>query len=309
MSTRASTKRRALRRYLSPAEVRAARRALDREINRRSADWGIHGWSIVGTPPRMRVQVHVKMMLRQPRRPIDTIPLPASVGGGHLKLAVRATHSHLPPRRESNGSNGHLAPGAPLTAAGHGPSARIGAAGFVVTEDGVRYLLTCGHAFPPGGGHVEVSREPVAHVTHNAFHSDGLDAALCRLTEDGVQLARSSRDAPTWLRRVHRARAEDNGRDVVFYPTHDATPPFVEQVESYSARETIAGASLRDLVTLRECTTPGDSGSLLAMDDAYYALCTGTSGALSCFTSIHLALTHFRDQLGGIKIWTPRSDS
>jgi hypothetical protein len=300
---RANNKR--VRRVLNQDELRRAHRAIERELDRLRGPWGLRGWSVIGTGSRVRVQVHVDVMIERPRIAASTIALPASIGGGELKVAVTATHAHLPRRSAAPGPNGHLHPGAPVRAVSGSTGQRIGAAAFAVDDDGIVYLLTCGHGVSKGG-HIEVSDERIADLTVNALHSDGIDAALCKLTPRGLDLANESAASPTWFTRIHRPSIDDNSRNVKFFPTNGSeTPPFTERVMSFSATEQVGGFWLRGLITLPECTVEGDSGSLLVRDDKYFGLCTGSSGVLSCFTPIASALTLFRSSLKGLHLWTP----
>jgi hypothetical protein len=300
-----SNRERRVRRFLDSDELRKAHRSIERELDRVREPWGLRGWSIVGTGSRVRLQVHVDVMIERPQTAASTITLPASIGGGDLKVSVMATHAHLPRRSAAPGPNGHLHPGAPIRAVSGGIGQRIGAAAFAVDDDGIVYLLTCGHGVS-AGGHIEVSDERVADVTLNALHSDGVDAALCKLTPHGLELANDSAESPAWFTRLHRPSVDDNNKDVKFLPTNgSATPPFTERVLSFSAAEQVGGFWLRGLITLPECTVDGDSGSLLVREDKYYGLCTGSSGALSCFTPIASALTLFRTTLKGLHLWTP----
>jgi hypothetical protein len=221
-------------------------------------------------------------------------------------VEVAATHAHLPPRIEKLGDNGDLRPGSPIRAVSNGNGARAGVAAFVSDPDGAIYLVMCGHAFPGGSGSVEVSGAKVADVVANTLGTHDVDAALCRLTPAGVGLAQSS-PATTWLADVHTPLPSDNGGQVTFYPTNsNGPPPFVQNVSSYSANEQVANVSLAGLITLPECTQAGDSGSLLAFANRYYGLCSGTSGTLSCFTPIELALDTLGQEISKeLRIWTP----
>lgn len=107
--------------------------------------------------------------------------------------------------------------------------------------------------------HLEVSGERVADLTLNPIANDGLDAAICKLTPDGFDLATESLDTDTWLRHVHVPSATDNTEEVTFYPTHAALPSFVERVESFAADEEVGGIPFNNLIALRECTLEGDS--------------------------------------------------
>lgn len=291
---------------MSGDELLRARASIERQLERVQDSWGIRGWSFVGRSPRIRVQVHVDVMVKNPGVAASKLRLPPSIGGGELKVAIAATHAHLPARTAPEGDNGTLAPGSPIRAVSGSKGGRAGVAAFAVDEDEVVYLLTCGHAFPAGTGHVEVSGTRVANVVANALFSDRIDAALCRLTSAGLQLARKCADEPTWFERLHRPSPDDNDAEVTFYPTHGGhMQPFVERVESFSACDRVGGFDLCDLITLPECTLSGDSGSLLAFDGAFYALCTGTTGTLSCFTPIVTALRFFRQTKKGLRLWLP----
>jgi hypothetical protein len=166
VTTKGGNRSARLRRYLTAREVRAAHAAI--ELERVRDAWGVRGWSVVGVSPRIRVQVHVDVMLARPPVPASTIPLPSSIGNGRLKVAVVAPHAHLPRRLDVAGDSGRPQPGAPIRVVSGAFVARAVVAAFDADDNDV-YLITCGHTFPDGGGHIEVDHQRVAEVSANAL--------------------------------------------------------------------------------------------------------------------------------------------
>jgi hypothetical protein len=201
-----------------------------------------------------------------------------------------------------------LAPGAAIEVSS-GDRSRCGIAA-VLDLDGDPHLLTCGHSFKSSSGRVfePSSAAPIATLTRSLFDdAEPLDAAVCKLTDHGKDLLDHSAGAGSWFDRIHTPSAADNGDQVAFWPTNEDDPdPIDLSVTSFSARIDHLFGSGRPqdgFIQIQFPAIEGDSGSVLALDDAYYGLCSGTAGSSSYFTPIAAIVAALRNDFGSIQLW------
>lgn len=276
---------------------RKSQRVLEARLRTQVAVWGADGWAIIGKPGRLRIAILVARKLSQPSAPIRELELPKSMGGGVLKPAVIATHHRawdehttgvLPPGAGTT----FLAPGSPIV----GNNQRIGI-GAVVSIANSICIVTCGHV---GGNTLSTfDGTDVATLRANYLPS-GLDAAVYTVNADGLDLLHAGRSVETWAASFHIPDASDNGQPATFWPTWQANrSSFVEDVSSYAS--CLPGRAVCNSILLPRCTTAGDSGSTLQLDDGYYGLASFVYGNYSYFTPIAAV----KQRLPSMQPWRP----
>jgi hypothetical protein len=306
---------REVRRYLSRRELARHGEQIEAALAKKKRLWGLQGWSIQGRGDRLRVVAKVPFRRVNPGAKVE----PLLVGGARpflLKVAVEASFTTALGKRTSGharGSQSHsaaLAPGSPLEVASGGRS-RCGVAA-VLDVDGDPFLLTCGHTFRGAGGKVFLpdGGAPVALLSRNLLDgAEPLDAALCELTPRGRECLDESEDAETWFAEFHGPGSADNGKSVVFWPTSEETPDPIElSVHSFSVCFDPLfgpGGPRCKFIETRMPASEGDSGSVLALGDRYYGLCSGTAGTSSYFTAITDIVAALESDVGRIRPWLP----
>jgi hypothetical protein len=303
-----------VRKFLTTSELERHLDGIERALAKKQRAWGLQGFSIRGRGNRLRVVAKVPYRRVSPRAPVE----PLNVGGKRplwLKVGVEssfftATGKATGGRRGGASQGAPLAPGAPIVVASDGRS-RCGI-GAILELDGDPFLLTCGHTFHAASGKVFVpgGSQPVAELAKNLLDdASPLDAAICELTRRGRELLEESADADTWFYAVHSPDPGDNERDVAFWPTSEEEPdPLDVRVASFSARFDPLfgpGGPNRDFIEVRFPASDGDSGSLLALGDRYYGLCSGTAGSSSYFTAIADVVTALGNDFERIRPWKP----
>lgn len=207
--------------------------------------------------------------------------------------------------------DGPVAPGAQiLTRAG--TARRTGGIAVVVALDGRLSLLTCGHLFVGATSDVEhaFSATPIATLRQNLLERDPpLDAAVCDLTSEGKRLLARSMGAPTWLRGYCEPSSEIVSWPADFWPSHRAgSHARVLSVSACSAATEVLFPTgpTRGFVECEGAVVPGDSGSLLSVDDLYLGLCSGqVQGTWSYFTPIAAVLDRLCEEHEEVSIWHP----
>jgi hypothetical protein len=206
-----------------------------------------------------------------------------------------------------------LAPGAQIFV-GSGRDAEQCGVGAVVTSGGVAYLVTCGHVFASGETDVRVELDGavVATLTRSYFdEGDPLDAALCQLTDAGHDLLDESGTADTWFQNVHAPAASDNGKLATFWPTDSAPAQATPiQVKSFSACNPVPalGGARCGYILMPFGALGGDSGSVLAIGDAHYGICSfQVAGSQTFFTPTTSILKRFAVDFGGVTLWNPNA--
>jgi hypothetical protein len=308
-----------VRRTLTLAELDRSHDQLDRAIAANAATWNSHGWAVVGSKRALRVEVAVAKTLLKPAHPITPIEVPAL--RGLVKPAVKSSFGIVPvpavtfpdlalTPSAASAVGEPLAPGARVLVNSQ-PIQRAGIA-CIVEADGELYAITCGHVFERGvaGTGVFTRGHKVAVLMHNFLEDEPqLDAAYCKLTAKGRELLASSTSASTWLAGV-LAPQDGHGRKAVFWPTSDGAGDAVTTtINSFSASESqlfnhFWQLSLSRLVRTERITSPGDSGSLLAVGNRYYGSCTGSPG-WSYFTPLHTTIERMRERFGKVEPWQP----
>jgi hypothetical protein len=204
-----------------------------------------------------------------------------------------------------------LAPGAQILV-GEGSRRRKGGVAAILVLDGSLHLLTCGHLFsdaetevtcPKAGGVVAVLRR-------SYLQGDSpIDAAVCELTAEGKTLLAASLDAPTWLRGYCEPEPGFEALTACFWPTHlSASVPVLAPISAHSAATTVLfqGGPHEGFIELGFGVIPGDSGSLLSVDDLYLGLCSGqVQGSWSYFTPIAGVLRRLCDDYQEVSLWHP----
>lgn len=308
-----------LQTHLTGAEVKRYRRAIDETLRGRAAELDIHGWSFEGRSPRIRLVAKVTVK-RMDKHKNLSIPLPEA-SGGRLKVHVRATYA----RRRGPGplpfggdslTGGVISPGAPIVVDHGGYQEWAGVAAVLMLADGP-HILTCGHAFM--GAREEVyadpgEEEPIAELAASYFYErPRLDAALCKLTEYGLELLEQSGDAVTWFTKFRRPRVSDNGKTAVFWATNpESAGAYEAPISSYSTCDAILFGDddvHGGLVEMPFIASGGDSGSLLSVGDRYYGICAGHVGDATLFTPFAAAMDRIRENYPEATLWTPRKQS
>jgi hypothetical protein len=297
-----------LRRYLPRLGPRD-RVALEGIVEPELPRWGAEGWAFIGRPPRLRVAILVIKKLAETDTPVDSIPLPKSLGGGRLKPAVRALHRYDAAYTSGEASAlqagagvDYLAPGVPIACNGD----RIGL-GAVLAIGHQPHIVTCGHAIGSNGTLTTADGDTeIASLRINCFVlADRLDAAVFAVNEVGRTLLHRGSLAPSWCTTVHDPVPTDHDAKVTFWPTwKDHQPAFVEEVLSFAS--CIPSGIGCNYVMLTRCTNPGDSGSSLQIGASYYALASRRDGNLSFFTPIAAVINRLRT--GGVDVtpWSPQ---
>lgn len=307
-----------VRRTLTLAEANKHYATLDAAIYEHAARWGSHGWALVGKKNSLRVEIAVPKTLASPRAPIEPIVIPALETA--LKPSVQASLDGLSVATISFTDDVFstltmsviepLAPGSRVFIDSN-PTQRAGLACFV-QADGDVYAITCGHVFEPGATSTGVFTlgHKVATLSHNFLDdADQLDAAYCKLTPKGQHLLAKSAAAPTWFDGVLTPE-DGQGLDAVFWPSNDgAGDAITTNINSFSASEShlfndFWDLTLSRLIRTEQVTVPGDSGSLLAVDDQYYGSCTG-SPSWSYFTPLHATLARMQKRFTKVELWLP----
>lgn len=309
----------ASRTHLTHQEFETVRRPLCRLISKQSKKWGSHGWAVTGSLKKLRIEIAVSKTLLRPATPIGHIALPKPLTGS-LKLAVRSSLDGLSisapsasPASLSSLANAvaePFAPGSRIVVASQ-PLQRAGVACFVVADD-TTYLVTCGHVFMQGavGTAVYANGKYVAKLTRNFLDdTDQLDAAYCELLPAGLQLLEASKAAPTFYGDVLKPSSGQN-KDAVFWPTNvAASDAITTSINSYSACDATMfnefwSLDLCALVRTEQITVPGDSGSLLACGDRYYASCTGAPN-WSYYTPLYSTIERMKTIFTRVELWQP----
>jgi hypothetical protein len=290
-------------RFITPEFYRRHASAIAATLRPKLAGWGAHGFRIVGVSPRLELEVLVPQTTQVPTRPVE----PIRVGKTWIKPRVRSSHVSLRRERRADGSGPTaiglaraVAPGARIRVGRGEIQEFVGIAAVVVC--GKRpALLTCGHAAAfsfseellPGD---EPDGDAIATLDVNLLAGGSpLDAALCTLTDAGVDILRSSSQASTWrFQKVRPPSAVDNRERTVFWQTHDGTDSApTADVESFDGTTAAlfgpTGPS-SGFVETSHNVVPGDSGSLLSLGDSLYGLCSGFVGFTAFFTPIAAAL-------------------
>lgn len=312
---RRRVKRDEVLRYLSRAELSRYRDQIEAALRRKKRGWGLQGWSICGRGDRLRVVVKVPYRRVNPRAAVE----PIRIGARKpflLKVGVEASYFNevggttLGSRSSTADGDAALAPGAPIEVSSGGRS-RCGIAA-VLDLDGDPFLLTCGHSFQGSSGKVFMpgGSDPVARLTLNLLDTrTPLDAAVCELTPRGLELLDDSKDADTFFDDVHTPDAADNEASVTFWPSSETDPdPIDLDVRSFSTCFDPlfgAGGPRCNFIEARMRASEGDSGSVLAFDDAYYGLCSGTAGTSTYFTAISDVIETLESDFGRIGPWRP----
>jgi hypothetical protein len=305
---------RKLRRTITSQELRSARRAIERFLQKHAHRWGAEGWGFVGEPSRLALSIHVRRTLASPSEPIEDVPLP---GGGALKPTISGTfHKSTPTFHFADAigtANGFvtqpLAPGTPIIV--DSTPRQAGGIACIVRADGAPYLITCGHIFEPRAEGVSVFArgEVVATLEKNLLDATpATDGAWCRLTRDGKQMLAKSADAPTWFRDWRRPSEGDHGSTASFWPTVSSDDVFTSAVLSSSFCQNdlwnrFWSLKLDGLIQVGPISSPGDSGALLSMANTYYGLCTGQVGAFSYFTPLCAVIEHMKSEFDEVTPW------
>ena len=312
-----------VKRSLTLAEFEQARGHLCAEMAAKAKLWSSHGWAAVGPTSALRIEIAVARKLVRPAHAIGPLRLPRRMRG-LIKPCVRASlHAlSLPlpsvsPRTARSGSSAAstitvpLAPGTRIFV-NSSQVQRAGIACFVNADDEL-YLVTCGHVFEPGATDTGVFAHGtrIARLTRN-FLDDAqqLDAAFCRVLPAGKTMLAASADAPTWYADV-LSPADGQNEDAIFWPTNeDADGAIATRIDSFSACDSTihndfwTSLSLCNMVRTEQITIAGDSGSLLSVDDKYYALCTGAPN-WSFYTPLFDVIDRMREEFTKVELWHP----
>jgi hypothetical protein len=300
--------------HLTGAQVKKHHPAIDAAVRERAAEWDIHGWSLQGRSPRIRLVVKVTAKRLDKHRDLS-IPLPEAIGG-RLKVFVRATYA----RRRVQGplpfsgslTGGVITPGASIVI-DHGVNREWAGIAAVVMLEGGPHIVTCGHAFMSSREQVFADledEEPIAELSRSYFNDRRrLDAAICKLNEHGVELLSESSDAMTWFTRFRRPRVSDNGRMAVFWATNpESTGAYEAPISSYQTSDNIlfCDGDVHDgFIEMPFIASGGDSGSLLSLNGLYYGICAGHVGDATLFTPFARVLDRVRETNPEATLWTP----
>lgn len=218
-----------------------------------------------------------------------------------------------------------LAPGVPIFV---GAARRRAGVAAVVVMGGRPHLITCAHVFD-GGGRAFSGRQdtgvgsgrpdasvyaaesggPVIATLTRSYLGDAprLDAAVCELTPEGILLLEASKGAKTWFTSYRTPAAGDADEQAIFWPTHQAAgAPFAMKPSSWDASTQVLfpEGPHTGFIKLPFTAKEGDSGSVLAMGGAYYALCSGQVGT-TFFTPIASVLNRLQKENGKVELWQP----
>lgn len=298
--------------------MRCHGRAVGAALAAKASAWRLLGWSFRGSKDAVEIEIKVSDEGARELPASPTLRLPPEIGG-RLRLRVAAASSEAvpppPPPTFTEPScspvSQPLAPGAQILV-GEGRRRRMGGVAALLVLDGRLHLLTCGHLFFDADTAVTCrgAGGPIAVLSRSYLRtSEPLDAAVCGLTAEGVRLLAASLDAPTWLRGYCEPVPEVNARIGAFWPTHVAAVSPVEvPVSAYSAATTVLfpRGPYDGFIELGFGVIPGDSGSLLAVDDLYLGLCSGqVQGSWSYFTPIAAALNRMVGDYQEVALWHP----
>jgi len=233
-----------------------------------------------------------------------------------IKIQTSALSSLDGPDPRRDRVTAPLAPGAPITV---GDARRRAGIAAVVVMGGRPHLITCGHVFEGGSGPgaargdasvftTEIGGPAIATLTRSYLDdAPRLDAAVCELLPDGVVLLEASKHAQTWFTDCRAPAEGDTDELAVFWPTHDdAGAPFAMKPTSLDASTQVLfpGGPHAGFIKLPFTAQEGDSGSVLAMGGAYYALCSGQVGT-TYFTPIASILRRLKREHGDVELWHP----
>ncbi|MDD5308449.1 MAG: hypothetical protein PHU25_14095 [Deltaproteobacteria bacterium] len=304
--------------FISADFLARHRAAIDSAMRVQLRQWGAHGWRIVGKPPRIRLEVVVPTTVQ---RPIHAVG-PIQIADRWIKPSVVSSRVNIRRERWTDGTDPTaiglsraVAPGARVRV-GRGDLQEFVGVAAVLLVSGRPSILTCGHAGAFAySDEILAGDEPdgdaIATLETNLLEeSSPLDAAVCPLTEAGLELLRESRDAPTWrFKKVKTPGVEDNDQSSVFWQTHDGddTAP-TAPVQSFSG-ETAAlfgpRGPRRGFVETGHAVEAGDSGSLLSLSSSLYGLCSGLVGHTAFFTPIAAVITRINKQGKICSIYSP----
>jgi hypothetical protein len=299
------------RKYLSSVDAKTHRAVIATALRERREEWGLQGWSFVGTGDRLRVAVRVPLRRLNPLAAATHIAL----GDFELKVAVLPTFSASTPRAASDAAPAFrtqtlpLAPGSPVNVEG---SERCGAGGFVLI-DGDPHLVTCAHAF--GASDTNVQRADTgATVGTLADDLRGppsyMDAVTCVLNQSGLDAASDSKASGNWPTAApHEPCSTDNDQSCVLWPTHEDAPSPIElSVLSYSTDffPFCSNPSGCAFIEVRYAAPLGDSGGPLFFGDRYYGIAKGTNGQSTFFTPFHSIVQELvRRRKKKVTVWVP----
>lgn len=292
-------------------------RAIEAELCAKAAALGAEGFSFVGRPPEVTVELLFGRGTPRPRAKDLWIDLPAPLRG-RLKVSVRRRGRKVSSGPLSFGLVDYttvtepLAPGARIFVPIRG-GMHVGGAAAVVSLDGQLHLLTCAHLFDGYDGTEVVDggqRDVIATLSRGYLEDESpLDAAVCALTQAGLDRLNESTGAATWLSSCHEPEPGDNGAEVIFFPTSAGNGgPYEADVNAYRASTAILlqTGRLDGLIELEGAVVEGDSGSMLAIDDQYYGICSGqVEGRWSFFTPIAAALVRLTRDYREVRLWQP----
>lgn len=209
-----------------------------------------------------------------------------------------------------------LAPGVPIFV---GAARRRAGVAAVVVMSGRPHLITCGHVFNGGAGAwpgrpdasvyaAEIGGPAIATLTRSYLgEAPRLDAAVCELTPEGILLLETSKGAKTWFTTYRTPAAGDADELAIFWPTHQAAgAPFAMKPSSWDASTQVLfpEGPHAGFIKLPFTAKEGDSGSLLSIGGAYYALCSGQVGT-TFFTPIASVMSRLKKENGKVELWQP----
>jgi hypothetical protein len=296
------------RRYI-PSPTAKQRDEIERVLRQRIAKWNALGWAFVGEASRLRIAVLVDKKLANPPQRASTFPLPRSMGGGELKVAVMALHREKGDGYTAGGATlppgagiDYLAPGAQL-----GCDNEVVGLGAVLSIDGDVHIVTCGHAISSAKPTLTTADRStvIAELIEDYYGSNNrLDAAVFAATDEGIELLEEGKLAPTWCDGIHVPVPDDHGEEATFWPTWGAgKSSFVENVTTFSA--CVPNGVGCGYVALQRCTFDGDSGSSLQLAGRYYALASQRDGNLSFFTPIDAVKRRLGANGATVRTWRP----
>jgi hypothetical protein len=293
-------------------EFERARTMIGTQVARSAKRWGAHGWAAIGSKSKLRIEISI---IGEPPRDEKPLRLPRSIGGAVQPMFPRSpaprVESIAPLDADSLESTGQAAAAVPeLLAPGSRilvDSRPIQMAGIacVVVADGDTYLVTCGHVFEPGATTtgVFVGGAKIAVLAHNFLEdSQQLDAAYCKLTPKGLQFLAASTNATTWYADILSASNGQN-RNATFFPTNPGAGSSIStKIASASASDSnlfndFWSLSLTQLIQTEQITSPGDSGSLLAVG----------APSWSYYTPLSSTIERMRSVFTEVQIWQPGS--
>lgn len=308
-------------RFISPEFLEANRDAIAVAMRANLRKWGAQGWRIVGQDPQIRIQVSVPSTVQRPGQPIRGL----RIAGRTVKPSVISSHAQIRRERWANGSDptaiglAHaIAPGARIRAGRGGFQEFVGIAAVLVI-DGLPKILTCGHAHAFSySGELLAGDEPdgdaIATLERNFLEDSApLDAALCGVTDAGLSVLKDSSAAPTWqFRKVRTPSAADNGKQSVFWQTHDGDDEApTAPVESFNGENSALfgpQGPRGPFVETSHAVAGGDSGSLLSLGNSLYGLCSGFVGYTGFFTPIASVLARLNSEGIACSIYDPSAN-